>query len=73
MTSLQEFMDTPSASQNPCGCDRGCGKFLEPRVDGIRPTIEGREVNPDCYDKSLDEGIDEFGSVGFPRKILRAH
>ena len=66
-------MDTPSKTPEPCGCGQGCGKFLEPRVDGIRPTIERKEVNPDCYYQSLDEGINKFGGVGFPRKILRAH
>ncbi len=64
MTSLQVFMNTRPTSQKPCGCGQGCGKFLEPRVDGIRPTIEGKEVNPDCYYQSLDEGIDQFDGIG---------
>ncbi len=42
----------------PCDCGRDCGKYLEPRVDGERPTIAGREVNPDCYADLISEGID---------------
>lgn len=33
-----------------CGC--GCGKPLEPRVDGERSTVAGREVNPGCWDQA---------------------
>lgn len=49
-----------------CAC--GCGKSLEPRVDGERNTIEGEEVNSDCYYKALGKEIDER-SIGAARKL----
>lgn len=39
----------------PCGCGTNCGLFLEPRVDGERPMLNGKEVNPDCYWREHDK------------------
>jgi len=52
----------------PCGCGRNCGKTLEPRVDGERPTINGKEVNSDCYYAALDKEIDEH-PIGVGRRL----
>ena len=47
-----------------CGC--GCGKPLDPRVDGERPKIDGREVREDCYYDSFGREIDAR-PIGAPR------
>lgn len=41
-----------------CAC--GCGKELEPRVDGERHRIGGKEVNSDCYFDSFGKELEEF-------------
>ena len=41
-----------------CGCPQQCGKPLEPRVDGIRNTIDGKEVNDDCYFANMSEIVE---------------
>lgn len=48
-----------------CGC--GCGQPLEPRIDGVRHTLGGREVNDDCYFEQMGMGIDAH-SIGRPRR-----
>jgi len=40
-----------------CGC--GCGRSLEPRVDGHRQQIGGKEVNDDCYFRELGKAIEK--------------
>lgn len=39
-------------------CSCGCGRPLEPRIDGERQKIDGKEVNADCYFKSLGEVVE---------------
>ena len=46
-----------------CGC--GCGEPLEPRIDGKRHSLDGKEVNDDCYFEHLGKGIDEH-PIGRP-------
>ena len=53
-----ERMKTNDFPQVLCGC--GCGKPLEPRVDGERQKIGGKEVNDDCYYDSLSEVIEKY-------------
>ena len=56
------------APKKLCGC--GCGKPLEPRVDGERHTIGGVEVNSDCYYDSFGEEIEKYpiGGLGIRRR-----
>jgi hypothetical protein len=42
----KEFL-AEEAKEKLCSC--GCEKPLEPRIDGMRQTINGKEVNADCY------------------------
>jgi hypothetical protein len=42
-----------------CECNSGCRKKLEPRVDGERPMIDGREVSSACYYAGLRKELDE--------------
>ena len=44
-------------------CSCGCGEPMEPRVDGQHLTVDGLEVNPDCYYGLLGEGIEEHPTV----------
>ena len=41
-----------------CGC--GCGKPLEPRVDGERHQIDSKEVNSDCYFSDLGDVLEKY-------------
>lgn len=41
-----------------CGC--GCGKELEPRVDGEHYTMGDKEINTDCYFDKLEEVVEKF-------------
>lgn len=50
-------------------CSCGCGQPLEPRVDGERPRIDGREVNPDCYFEAFGKEIEEYPIL--PPRIRR--
>ena len=43
---------------NLCGC--GCKKPLEPRVDGERHRIKGKEVNAGCYFAAFGEEIEKY-------------
>ena len=65
--TFKEFMDDKIEGLAPCGCGRGCGLRLEPRVDGIRPTLGGKEVSQDCYDEVLGREIDKRPIVS-PRR-----
>ena len=40
-----------------CGC--GCGEPLEPRIDGVRHTLDGKEVTDDCYFEHLGEIVEK--------------
>lgn len=57
--TFKEFLATPQPGPEPCGCGTGCGLFLEPRVDGARPKVNGKEVNPDC----VPDGPEHAGRV----------
>lgn len=50
-----------------CGC--GCGEPLEPRVDGERQKLGGKEVNTDCYWDSFGKELDQYpiGHLGVRR------
>ena len=63
--SLAEFLrsNPGEADIKLCGC--GCGEPLEPRFDGIRHTIDGREVNDGCYFNRMSEEIDRY-PIGRP-------
>jgi hypothetical protein len=52
--------------KNPrrCGCRPDCPKPLEPRVDGERHTIDGREVHSDCYFDALDKVVTAYPPGG---------
>jgi hypothetical protein len=54
----------PEPRQKLCGC--GCGKALDPRVDGERPKIDGGEVREDCYYESIGKEIEDC-PIGVPR------
>jgi hypothetical protein len=41
-----------------CGC--GCGELLEPRVDGERHQIDGKEVNSDCYFTAFGDELEKY-------------
>jgi hypothetical protein len=51
-------------------CSCGCGKPLEPRVDGQRHAMGGQYVNADCYFDSLGGILEEFpiGGIGLRRR-----
>lgn len=63
-----EFSTKQSFAPTLCAC--GCGRNLEPRVDGERPRIGGQEVNPDCYDRVVSEALDRHpaGTHGLHRR-----
>jgi hypothetical protein len=50
-------------------CSCGCGEPLEPRVDGERHTIGGKEVNSDCYFNSFGDELEKFPIV--PLRLRR--
>lgn len=54
-----------------CGC--GCGKPLEPRVDGDRLQIDGREVNPDCYYDRFGDELEKYPIGGRGIRRVGAH
>jgi hypothetical protein len=54
----------PEPRQKLCSC--GCGEPLDPRVDGERQKIGGREVREDCYYASFGDWIDDH-PIGRPR------
>lgn len=51
-----------------CGC--GCGQLLEPRVDGERQKLGGKEVNEDCYFRIAGEVVERHPvhRPGTPRR-----
>ena len=51
-----------------CGC--GCREPLEPRTDGERHSIGGKEVNSDCYFTQMGDEIEKFpiGGHGIRRR-----
>ncbi|MEK7134146.1 MAG: hypothetical protein AAB819_00225 [Patescibacteria group bacterium] len=64
--SLKDAADLPPRKK-VCGC--GCGNPLEPRVDGKRPTINGAEVNQDCYYGDISDVLEKhpIGGGGIRR------
>lgn len=56
---MTNFLKTPLRREPLCQC----GEPLGPRVDGIRHTINGKEVCEDCYFDSLGKLVDEH-SIG---------
>lgn len=40
-----------------CGC--GCGDELEPRVDGERHRVDGKEINSSCYFAAFGDLIEK--------------
>lgn len=60
--SVREFLalvkNERHQPQRLCAC--GCGQPLEPRFWGERLTINGKEVNEDCYFDDLGKEIDDY-------------
>lgn len=46
-------------------CSCGCGKPLDPRVDGERPTIGGKVVREGCYYDAMGDEIERRPIGGF--------
>jgi hypothetical protein len=67
LVGVDFFADRPDQPKL-CGC--GCGKPLDPRVDGERPQVGGKEVTEDCYYAAFGDEIDNFpiGGRGIRRR-----
>lgn len=66
---IKEFLEQVEADKkNPRRCGCGCGEPLEPRVDGERHQMDGKEVNSDCYYEAFGKEIDEH-PIGAAHKL----
>ena len=63
MAMTVAMLNSTKVQRKLCGC--GCRKLLEPRTDGIRHTINGKEVNDDCYFEQVSALIDQH-PIGRP-------